>query len=139
MISSLFLRTGALFGVAGMGLGLVMAASGDHRLATVHAHVNLIGWVGMFLAGLHHAARPRRRPFLARLHYGVALAGVTTLGPGIAGIHLGYVWGPVVAAIGSATTFAATALFAVIVFRDTRPSGNESVSPAPSGALPVVP
>ncbi len=119
MTSKWFLRIATLIGVAGMGLGLAMAASGDHSLSPVHAHLNLIGWVGLFLAGLFYAAHPAAEGRLARAHFGLAVVGVATLTPGIAGSHLGTDWGPAVAGIGSVLTIAAMGLFAAIVFRTT--------------------
>ena len=41
-----------------MTLGIVMAASNDHRFAAVHAHLNLLGWASMALFGLFYRAVP---------------------------------------------------------------------------------
>lgn len=119
MASKWFLRFAALFAVAGMGLGIYMAASFDHSMSPVHAHVNLIGWVGMFLAGLFYAVHPTADDRLARIHLGTAFIGLLILAPGIAGSHLGLPWGPPVAGLGSILTLVAMVLFAAIVFRTT--------------------
>ena len=108
-----------LTGIAGMGLGIYMAASFDHALSPVHAHVNLIGWVGMFLAGLFYAVHPSADDRLARIHLGSAVTGLVILTPGIAGSHFGLPWGPAVAGLGSILTIATMLLFATIVFRAT--------------------
>jgi hypothetical protein len=44
-ISNWFFRLAACYIVLGVGLGIVMAASGDHSLHPVHAHINLLGFV----------------------------------------------------------------------------------------------
>ncbi len=119
MASKWFLRLATLFAVAGMGLGIHMAASFDHAMSPVHAHVNLIGWVGMFLAGLFYAVHPIADDRLARVHLGTAFIGLLILAPGIAGSHLGLPWGPAVAGLGSILTLVAMLLFAAIVFRAT--------------------
>lgn len=41
-----------------VGLGVYMGASHDHSLHTVHAHLNLLGWVSMALIGLIYHAFP---------------------------------------------------------------------------------
>jgi hypothetical protein len=38
--------------VAGMIWGIVMAISDDHRALPAHAHLNLLGWVSLFLFGI---------------------------------------------------------------------------------------
>jgi hypothetical protein len=52
MISPLFLRVAVVFAITGMALGIYMGAAQDFALSPVHAHINLVGWVSMFLAGL---------------------------------------------------------------------------------------
>lgn len=42
----------------GVALGVAMGASGDHSLAPLHAHINLLGWVSMTLFGLIGAVYP---------------------------------------------------------------------------------
>jgi hypothetical protein len=117
MISKWFLRFGVLFAIAGMCLGIYMAASHDHVLAPVHAHVNLLGWVTMFLAGLFYAVRPECEGRLATLHLALAVLGLLVLAPGLTGIVLGQTaLGEPLAAIGSIITLASVLVFAYVVF-----------------------
>ena len=44
-----FLRLAAIYAIAGVSLGIVMAASHDFTFRPVHVHVNLLGWVSMAL------------------------------------------------------------------------------------------
>lgn len=121
MISQWFLRFGVLFAIVGMCLGIYMAASHDHTLAPVHAHINLIGWVTMFLAGLFYTVRPDCDGKMARVHFGLAVIGLLILAPGLTGVMLGYLsWGEPLAGIGSVLTLAGILTFAYIVF--TAPS-----------------
>lgn len=53
-----FLRLAVLYLLVGVALGIVMAASKDHRLSAVHAHLNLLGWASMALFGLFYRAVP---------------------------------------------------------------------------------
>ncbi|MBP0110273.1 MULTISPECIES: hypothetical protein [Bradyrhizobium] len=53
-----WLRLAAIYFAAGVILGVVMGASGDHSLFPLHAHINLLGWVSMALFGLTAKAYP---------------------------------------------------------------------------------
>lgn len=119
MASTWFLRAGVIFGLIGMVLGIFMGATHDFALAPVHAHVNLIGWVSMFLAGLFYTARPRTDGRLARWHFGIAVLGLILLAPGIAGSIRGASWAEPVVGAGSVLTILSLAMFAVVVFRAT--------------------
>ena len=46
-LSNWYFRIGMLWLLAGIGLGIFMAASHDHALFPAHAHMNLLGWVTM--------------------------------------------------------------------------------------------
>jgi hypothetical protein len=116
MISKWFLCFGVLFAIVGMCLRIYMAASRDHTLAPVHAHINLVGWVTMFLSGLFYAVRPECEGRMARVHLGLAVIGLLILAPGLAGVMFAYPWGEPLAAIGSLLTLAAILVFAYIVF-----------------------
>ena len=50
--STLSFRAAVIFGIAGMIMGIVMAASGNHSVIPAHAHLNLLGWVGLFVIGI---------------------------------------------------------------------------------------
>ena len=121
MVSKPFMCFAVLFAIVGMCLGLWMGMHEDFTLAPVHAHVNLVGWVTMFLAGLFYNARPDREGMLAKVHFGLAVIGLLIMAPGLAGLKLGYLsWGGPMTGVGSILTLAAMLLFAFIVF--TTPS-----------------
>lgn len=50
-LSVAFFSAAVLYAIVGMILGMVMGASGDHTLAPVHAHINLLGWASLALMG----------------------------------------------------------------------------------------
>lgn len=117
MISALFMRFAAAFALIGMGLGIFMGTTHDFSLTPVHAHVNLVGWVSMFLAGLFYQANRDRETWLAALHLILAVAGLSLMAPGVAAIARGMSWGEPLAIAGSIATFAATLILAFNVFR----------------------
>lgn len=80
-ISLAFFGSAVLYALGGMALGIVMGASGDHTLAPVHAHINLLGWTTLALMGTFYAlAGDRANKGLAWLNFGVSnLANLVTL------------------------------------------------------------
>jgi hypothetical protein len=80
--------TAAVLGVIGMCFGIWMGTHGDATFvyAPVHAHINLVGWVSMFLFGLWYKHHPAvAGATLAQVHYWCALVGVICLAIGIYG------------------------------------------------------
>ena len=49
-----FLLCGFAYAIAGMGLGIYMAASHNHSLFVAHAHILLVGFVVSFIYALVH-------------------------------------------------------------------------------------
>ncbi|RAK59402.1 hypothetical protein DJ021_06070 [Phenylobacterium hankyongense] len=61
-ISIAFFGTAVLYALAGMVLGMVMAASNDHLLTPVHAHMNLLGWASLAVMGAFYGIAGDRAP-----------------------------------------------------------------------------
>lgn len=53
-LSLAFYTLAVLCGLFGMVWGNAMGASGDHSALTAHAHLNLLGWVGLAIMGTFH-------------------------------------------------------------------------------------
>ncbi|CAN5271470.1 hypothetical protein BH09PSE1_BH09PSE1_12940 [soil metagenome] len=123
-LSNTFLRLAVLFAILGIGLGAFMGGSGDHTLMGVHAHINLLGWVSMFLYGLFYRTLPEAgRGLLPTIHAWVAVAGLLIFMPSLAIALTNTASLMAVAEIGLMTgpllVMIAMILFAVIVFRAT--------------------
>ena len=70
MMSLRLIRSAVVFFVVGVALGTYMGAAQDFRFMHVHAHINLLGWVALGLAGLLYAVHPHlQRGWLAHAHY----------------------------------------------------------------------
>ena len=117
-----FFRVSVLYALLGMAGGIYMAASHDHTLHPAHAHLLLLGWVGMTIFGVFHKLYPAAGAAkLAAWQFWFANAGVVLMIPGIAIIVSGRPdIGDPFAAVGSLLTIAAMAKFAGMVFRATR-------------------
>jgi len=69
-ISRLWVLTGLVFLLIGMGLGLKMAMAQDYGMHGLHAHLNLLGFVIMTLFGLCYHNWPKMQEgMLATVHY----------------------------------------------------------------------
>jgi len=59
-VSLLFFKTGTIFLVIGVAMGLHMGISQNHSAMPAHAHINLLGWVTCALfAGYYACSRAR--------------------------------------------------------------------------------
>jgi hypothetical protein len=116
MISALLLRVSTLLLLCGLVFGIVMGIKQDFTLVAAHAHLNLVGFVLMFLVGLYYRIVPAAGAGLtAKIQAGLHIVGAIVFPLGIVDATLG---GSVVFAIvGSLIVLAAMALFAWIVFR----------------------
>ena len=126
-LSNSFLRLAVVFILIGVGLGYYMGATQNFTASPVHAHINLLGGVSMFLYGLFYRANPEAAEgMLPKVHFWVALVGflifmpalaieVLQIQPALPLAHIGLIAGPTIVVIGMI-------LFAVIVFGATRTS-----------------
>src|SRR5882724_10474775 len=114
MVSAMF-RVSALLGLVGIGLGIVMGIRQDFTLMPAHAHLNLLGFVALFLAALYYRTVPEAgSSWLAKVQGLVAMVGAILFPIGIACVTLGdhERFMPVVVA-GSLIVFIGMALFAI--------------------------
>ncbi len=116
--SSLSFRLAVLFVIVGIAMGIGMAASQNHAIMPAHAHLNLLGWVSLFLFGIYYERRPGLDASrLALIQVSLWSVGTVVLTVAVAAIHLGYTAADPIAAIASLVVFAAMLLFAYFVFR----------------------
>jgi hypothetical protein len=116
MISSLLLRVSTVLLLCGLVFGIVMGIREDFTLAPAHAHLNLIGFVLMFLVGLYYRIVPAAGAgLLAKIQAALLVTGAIVLPIGVALVLTG--GAGIVVIVGSLVVLAAMALFAWIVFR----------------------
>jgi hypothetical protein len=118
--SVLSFRAAVLMAIAGMIWGIVMGISQDHSTLAAHAHLNLLGWVSLFLFGVYyhlHPALDRSRVATTILTIGVAL------------VHSGRSSGEPIAAASSLLVLADMLFFGWLVLRGD-PTGKRVITPA---------
>ncbi|HMM50519.1 MAG TPA: hypothetical protein PKD87_02745 [Burkholderiaceae bacterium] len=69
-VSRNFLLIGALYLLLGMLVGLFMSATQEFEIATVHAHINLLGFAAMTLFGLtYRLVADLAKNWMAKAHF----------------------------------------------------------------------
>jgi hypothetical protein len=131
--SSLSFQAAVLFVVVGMIWGIVMAISQDHSAMPAHAHLNLLGWVSLFLFGIFyhlHPAMDRSSAALAQVGIWTIATVILTVGVGL--VHTGHAVGDPIAAIGSFLALGDMLFFGWLVLR--RQSAKAAVLHSPMPA-----
>jgi putative Mn2+ efflux pump MntP len=131
--SSLSFQAAVLLVLVGMVWGIVMAVSRDHSAMPAHAHLNLLGWVSLFLFGVFYHLHPSLDGArTAVLQVWIWIAGTVILTIGVALVHTGHEIGDPVAALGSIVVLLDMALFGWLVLR--REGANKIVEPSTAAA-----
>jgi cbb3-type cytochrome oxidase subunit 1 len=131
--SVLSFRAAVLAVVAGMIWGIVMGISQDHSTMSAHAHLNLLGWVSLFLFGIYYHLHPGLDgDRLALTQVWIWIFTTIALTIGVALVHSGHSAGDPIAAVASLITLADMLLFGWLVFRG-EPAGHARRTIAPAG------
>jgi hypothetical protein len=116
--SILSFRAAVLMVIAGMIWGIVMGISQDHSTLPAHAHLNLLGWVSLFLFGIYYHLHPTvdLNPLATRqVWVWIVATIILTIGVGL--VHSGHAIGDPIAAVASLVVLADALLFGWLVFR----------------------
>ncbi len=116
--SSLCFKAAVLFVLIGMAWGLQMAISENHSAFPAHAHLNLLGWVSLFLFGIFYHLHPSLDASrAARVQVWIWIAGTAVMALGVGLVHTGHAAAEPIAAIGSFIVLAGMLIFGWLVFR----------------------
>ena len=117
-----FIRVAVLYAVIGVILGVLIGIHKQFEYANVHAHLNLLGWATLALAGLIYAFFPAAgNNKLAVAHFWLQNAGLPIFALGMFGIDSGSRAGVAPTAIGSMLVVLAMVLFALNVWVNVKP------------------
>ena len=123
--STLSFKAAVLMALAGMAWGIDMAISGDHSQMPAHAHLNLMGWVSLFLFGIFYRLHPALDGARAALvQVWIWIVATVVLIIGVAMLLAGKDMGEPVATVGSLAALLDMLLFAWLVFRPQGASGS---------------
>jgi cbb3-type cytochrome oxidase subunit 1 len=119
--SILSFRAAVLVALAGLIWGIVMGVTEDHSNASAHAHLNLLGWVSLFLFGTYYHLHPAiDRDRLASMQVWIWVVATISLVAGIALVNSGRTVGYPLNIVGSLTLVADMLLFGWLVFKTNR-------------------
>jgi hypothetical protein len=116
--STLCFRAAVILVIAGMLWGMQMAISQDHSAFPAHAHLNLLGWVTLFLFGIYYRLHPvleNSKVALAQVWIWIAGTVIQAIGVGL--VHTGTPQAEPAAAGGSIIVIVAMLMFGWLVFR----------------------
>jgi hypothetical protein len=116
--SKLCFLAAVLAAIAGMLWGLDMAISENHAAMPAHAHLNLLGWVSLFLFGIFYRLHPSLDATkLALAQVWAWIIGTVVMAAGVGLISTGTTSAEPIAAVGSLIVLADMLLFAWLVYR----------------------
>lgn len=119
-ISNIFFRAAVLALIVGISLGVWMGHEQNFTLKSLHAHINLLGWVSMFLFGAFYRLFPEAaRGWPAKVHVALFIPGFVLMVSGLAGLMLQKMALLPALLAGEALAFLAVLVFAFILFRAT--------------------
>lgn len=131
--SSASFQAAVLFVLAGMIWGLQMAISNDHSAFPAHAHLNLLGWVSLFLFGIYYRLNPALDASRAAIvQVGIWCIGTVIMVIGVGLVHTGHESGDPIAAVGAIMVFVGMAYFAWLVFQRERIWSRQSGALVPA-------
>jgi len=115
------------YAVAGMTLGIVMAATQNHSELVTHAHVLLIGFVVSFLYGLIHKLWLRQPPrALANFQFLLHQAAALTISAGLFLLYGNYVPAASAEPILSVSSIGVLAGMLLMLYMVVRSRGSDS-------------
>lgn len=133
-MSNRLIHTAVAFFIVGVFLGMYMGIWQDFRFTHVHAHINLLGWVALGLAGLLYAVHPHlENSSLAVWHYWLHTVGLVIFMGGFAWGSATGIKPALPVGLGASMVAVGTLLFALNVFTRLRPATLARPSP---GVMP---
>ena len=131
--SSVSFPVAVLMVIAGMIWGIIMAVTHDHSAMPAHAHLNLLGWVSLFLFGVFYHLHPvidRSRAALVQVAVWIVGTVILTFGVGL--LHTGHDIGQPFAAGGSFIVLASMLQFGWLVVRREKTAKTFRASAVPA-------
>lgn len=111
-----FLKIAVVYLVVGALFGYTMGITQNFVLAPVHAHLLLLGWASLALAGLvYHLYPAASATKLARIHFWLHNVGLPVFMAGLAFLLSGREWALPVVVVGATTVLLGLLLFAANV------------------------
>ena len=129
-MSQWLLRIAGLYLIAGISLGIFMAASHDHSQMPLHAHLNLLGWVTLGLVGIWYRVQPEASTTkLAKAHFVLHNLALPVLAVGLFFVLRGNESIEPVLAVASITIGIGALCLVANIWRHTAPAPRNQATP----------
>ena len=116
--SNLSFKAAMLLLLAGIVWGVQMGIADNHSAYPAHAHLNLLGFVALFLFGIFYRLNPTiEASRLAIPQVWIWIVSTIVLSVGVGLIHTGHKIGEPIAAVSSLVILADAVLFTWFVFK----------------------
>lgn len=117
-----FLKIAVVYLFVGALLGLIMGITQKFALAPVHAHLLLLGWASLALAGLiYHLYPAAANTLLARIHFWLHNLGLPVFMVGLALLLTGSESAGAIVGISASVVLIGLAVFATNVLLNVKP------------------
>lgn len=123
------LKIAVVYWQIAVAAGLIMGVTHQFHYAPVHAHLALLGWASLALAGLIYHLHPQAaRTRLAKVHFWLHNAGLPVFMIGLVLLLSGSIAAEPFVRVGAVTTFAGVLMFTINVFRTVRVAGSANAA-----------
>lgn len=115
------IKISVIYFVLGVLLGLYMSTASDYSYTGVHAHMNLLGWTSLTLAGILYLMFPQAgRSLSGKIHFWLHNIGLPLMMIGLFMAISGYTQFLILIPIGGITVVLAVLVFAFNVLKNIR-------------------
>lgn len=112
-----FIKISVIYFVLGILLGYYMSVAHAYNLTGVHAHINLLGWTSMTLAGILYTMFPKTEAsMLGKIHFWLHNIGLPLMMVGLFFLLQGNASLELLVPIGATILIIAIILFAINIF-----------------------
>ncbi len=121
-IGILWIKLAVVYLIVGITLGIGMGATENFALMPVHAHINLLGWATMALAGLIYSVFPAAgNSRLGKLHFWLANLSLPVMAIALAFVLTGHTQAVPILAASEIVAALGVLAFAANIFRNLAP------------------
>ncbi len=122
-----FIKLAVLNFLVGIGMGMFMSITHKFEYAPSHAHINLLGWTSLALAGvIYHLFPAAGESRLGKLHFWLHNLGLPVFMAALIAIESGMMAAEPLIALGANVTSLGILLFVINVFLNVKQEKNDS-------------
>jgi drug/metabolite transporter (DMT)-like permease len=119
-LANVLFRISVILGLCAFSLGFYMGARHDPTLIPAHAHLNLLGFVALFMTALYYRGAPQvAATRLAKWQAVISVLGAVGMPLGMAAVILGGEGFEPVVIVGTFIAYFGMVLLALVIFKAT--------------------